>query len=167
LGPRQFQLSNPYVPKTITAFVDHDGYPLQFASTFQTAANIIEDNPALGIFSFPASITYTPSYNPTITTGTVVTACYIAHGRVGGNNTNPSGVGVTDGTDTFDLGAPFWIATSRVWLDGVSQVLGTDYTEEPDDGLIIFTSLPAEGLDVVVTRVTRTPLGGGPSRRVS
>lgn len=77
LGERQFQLRNPYVPKTITAFVDHAGYPLQYASASQSVPNIVEDDPSQGIFSFPASITYTPAYNPTITTGTDISACYI------------------------------------------------------------------------------------------
>ena len=77
IGPRQYQLKNSYLPSTISAFVERTGYPLQKYSRFQVSPNILEDDPIAGIFSFPASINYTPAYNPTITTGTTVSASYV------------------------------------------------------------------------------------------
>jgi hypothetical protein len=77
IGPRQYQLKNSYLPGTIAAFIAHGGYPLVVASRFQALPNILEDDAVAGIFSFPATIDYSPAYNPTITTGTPVTAAYI------------------------------------------------------------------------------------------
>jgi hypothetical protein len=77
LGPRQYQLKNSYLPSTIAAFIEHAGYPLTVGSRYQSSANINEDDPVAGIFSFPVTLDYSPAYTPTITTGTTVTAAYI------------------------------------------------------------------------------------------